>query len=87
LDLGLIAALAHRRGNDKVAAEVVGAAEALRERVGVQLLGDEGNLHDETVRQLRQALGQEQYEAAAAEGQAMPLDDAVELASQALRAH
>jgi predicted ATPase/class 3 adenylate cyclase len=86
-ELNLAAALLHGQGYDVAGARLIGVADELCARIGLPRSGDEAEVYDQTVTQLRRALGQEQYEAAAAEGQAMPLDDAVALASQTLLSH
>jgi phage portal protein BeeE len=80
----LIGALVARRDDAEVGARLVGASDVLRERVGLTLTGAEAELHQETMRKLQQALGEERYESVRAEGQSMSLDDAVEYAQQAI---
>jgi tetratricopeptide (TPR) repeat protein len=81
--LVLAAALIGRRGDQEFAARILGATDALGERIGLVLSGAEAELHDETVAKVQQALGP-RYEAAFADGRAMSLDDAVALALEML---
>jgi hypothetical protein len=70
------------------AALLGGAAEAMREDLGMLLPGDQRAGHEEVVGTMRAALGEEAFAAAWAEGRALSLEDAVALAledSDALR--
>jgi hypothetical protein len=67
-------------GRHARAALLGGAAEAMREDLGMLLPGDQRAGHAEAVEAMRVALGAEAYAAAWAEGRALPLDEAVALA-------
>lgn len=77
----LIAALAADRTEYKAGATLVGAAEVLRDQVGLALTGAEAELHGEIVVQLRDAIGGWEYEALHSKGRSMSLEDAVRYAS------
>ncbi|HEX2084961.1 MAG TPA: hypothetical protein VHF89_04710, partial [Solirubrobacteraceae bacterium] len=78
LDLEGLAALAMARGRHAVAVRIMGAADALRERVAVALLGTERSERERLVALARTALG-EHYDRLCAEGRAMSMDDVVRL--------
>jgi predicted ATPase len=73
----LFAAVAGRRGNADVAARLLGAAEVLRDRVGEVRTDEDVKT---TVKAVLNALGEEEYATALAQGRAMSLDEAVEYA-------
>jgi len=89
---GLAAVLA-LLGRAEPAARLLGAAEAVRESLGVSLAPAERATHDETVAALGAALGEKRFRAAWLAGGALPLDDAVafaltgESAGRPARAH
>jgi hypothetical protein len=58
----------------------VGAAEALRESLGVPLPPSERALRDSYAAAARSRLGEETWEGAQVEGRAMPLEEAVDYA-------
>ncbi len=59
------------------AARLLGAAEALREAIDPRLSPGERKGHDRSVAAVREALGDEAFEAAWAEGQDMTMDEAI----------
>jgi predicted ATPase len=71
-----LAAVYTFQGRTKAAARLLGAAEALRERLGVELAPAERETHDETVAAVRSALGAS-FAAEWDEGRSMSLDKAV----------
>jgi len=73
---GLAAVLAFTNRPEE-AARLLGAAEALRESLGVALAPAEQTTHDETVEAVRASLDEERFSAAWLQGREMPLDDAV----------
>ena len=73
---GLAAVLA-LTGRAEEASKLLGAAEALRESLGVGLAPAEQATHDQTVAAVRDALGEERFGAAWRQGRELPLDDAV----------
>ena len=72
--------LAVAEGQPARAARLGGAAEALREALGAALHPVLHPGHDQAVQAMRAALGEEAFAAAWAEGQALPLEEAVALA-------
>jgi hypothetical protein len=75
-----LARVAAAQGQAGRAGRLCGAAEALREALGVPLPPDELTGQDRAVQAMRQALGEEAFAAAWAEGRALPLGEAVVLA-------
>jgi predicted ATPase/DNA-binding SARP family transcriptional activator len=73
---GLAAVLAFT-GRPGEAARLLGAAEALRESLGVGLAPAEQTTHDETVEAVRGALTEDRFEGAWRQGRELPLDDAI----------
>jgi predicted ATPase/DNA-binding SARP family transcriptional activator len=73
---GLAAVLAFTERPEE-AARLLGAAEALRESLGVGLAPAEQTTHDETVEAVRGALDEERFTGAWRQGREMPLDDAI----------
>jgi hypothetical protein len=73
---GLAAVLAFTERPEE-AARLLGAAEALRESLGVGLAPAEQTTHDETVEALRGALPENRFAAAWRKGRELPLDDAI----------
>jgi predicted ATPase len=65
------------------AARFGGAAEALREALGVPLLPEQQADHDQAVQAMRAMLGEGDFAAAWAEGRALPLEAAIGLALEA----
>ena len=73
---GLAAVLAFTERPEE-AARLLGAAEALRESLGVGLAPAEQTTHDETVEAVRSALTEDRFGADWRHGREMPLDDAI----------
>jgi predicted ATPase/DNA-binding SARP family transcriptional activator len=74
------AKVAARYGNAARAANLLGAAEALRQAIGAPLNGAERSELDQDVVVTRNQLGERIFEAAWAEGRAMTMEQAVEYA-------
>jgi hypothetical protein len=68
-------------GNPALAACLLGAARALRERLGEPLPGPDQARHDHLTANLRQALGDEHYQAAWDQGRSAPEQQAATLAA------
>jgi predicted ATPase/serine/threonine protein kinase len=83
-NLLLLGSLAARRDAYEPAATLVGAADALRQGVGLVLTPTEREIHDETETELRKVLGERRYEAANSTGRAMTVDEAVAYALSSL---
>jgi len=79
-DLECLAALAGSRGDHAHAARLLGAAGRQRREMGTPALAESRNHREQTLSGLREALGQEALERALAEGEAMTLEEAVDLA-------
>jgi tetratricopeptide (TPR) repeat protein len=73
---GLAAVLAFT-GQAEAAARLLGAAEALRESLGVDLAPAERETHEETAAAVRRALGEEQFSAAWRLGRELALAEAI----------
>ena len=73
---GLAAVLAFT-GQAEAAARLLGAAEALRESLGVDLAPAERETHEETAAAIRGALGEAQFSAAWRQGRELPLAEAI----------
>ena len=73
---GLAAVLAFT-GEAGPAARLLGAAEALRESVGVDLAPTERETHETTAAAVREALGEKRFSAAWRLGRDLPLDEAI----------
>jgi non-specific serine/threonine protein kinase len=73
---GLAAVLAFTARAEE-AAKLLGAAEALRESLGVGLAPAEQATHDETVAAVRDALGGDRFGAAWRQGRELALEDAI----------
>ena len=67
-------------GNKRRAAVLLGAAQALREILGVQIPPSESGNHKRIVTGLREALGDPAWTTAWSEGQMLPLEEAVAFA-------
>jgi tetratricopeptide (TPR) repeat protein len=78
--LEVLAALSARTGAPITGAELVGAAEAERERSGIDRKPDELAVFDTTIRELSEDLGAEAYARAQARGRSRGLDIAVAVA-------
>jgi non-specific serine/threonine protein kinase len=72
-----LAAVLGLTGRGEEASKLLGAAEALRESLGVGLAPAEQATHDETVAAVRQALGEERFSAAWRQGRELALDEAI----------
>ena len=72
-----LAEIAHVHQDDGRAARIFGAAAALRVSVNSAIDPADQPEHDRMIARIRARLGDDVYEAVWAEGQAMPLDDAV----------
>jgi non-specific serine/threonine protein kinase len=72
-----LAAVLGLTGRVEEASRLLGAAEALRESLGVGLAPAEQATHDETVAAVRQALGEERFSAAWRQGRELALDEAI----------
>src|SRR5262249_52335651 len=83
-NLVCLAAVALSEAQFERAARLLGSAEGLREAMGTPLALADRAEHDRTVAATvaaaREALGEEAFAAAWAEGQAMPLEEAIEYA-------
>jgi predicted ATPase/DNA-binding SARP family transcriptional activator len=77
-----LAAVAVTRDQPGQAARLLGAAGSLRESIGAPLPPVERAEYDRTVEVARAALGEEVFVAVWAEGQAMPLEQAMDLAME-----
>ena len=76
----LAARMAHEMGLPHVAVPLHGAADVILERIRFTLMPDDRQLSDEMLASAREALGESSYERLEAEGRALPLDRAVEMA-------
>ena len=65
-----------------LAARLLGAAQALRERMSEPITGPDLARHDHVIANVRRALGDEQYQAAWDEGRSMPEQQAITLAAR-----
>ncbi|MBI1742495.1 tetratricopeptide repeat protein [Candidatus Acetothermia bacterium] len=72
-----IATVASRHGNIIRAARLLGAAEALREAIGIVIVPDERIMGEQTLAIGRSALGEETFAKAWAQGLAMTLEQAI----------
>ncbi|MGH2600772.1 MAG: response regulator transcription factor, partial [Dehalococcoidia bacterium] len=79
--LEVIAGVASVQSDPARAARTFGAAEALRERRGVQRPGTHQRLYEETVAGVGMALGEEAFAVTWAEGRALSLDEAIAYAT------
>ena len=70
--------------NSRLAACLLGAAQALRERLGEPLPGPDLPRHNQIVADVREALGDEHYQAAWDQGRSMPEQEMVTLAAETL---
>ena len=78
--LEVVAHWALSKSQPAAAAQLIGAAEAERERAGATRKPDEGRYFEITVRELEQALGRDGYERERARGGRESLESAIELA-------
>jgi tetratricopeptide (TPR) repeat protein len=72
-----LASLAVARGNPRQAARVLGSAHTLHRAIGATIRPVDGPEHHPTVARAREALGDEGFEAAFAEGRAASMDEIV----------
>jgi predicted ATPase/DNA-binding SARP family transcriptional activator len=84
--LDMVGVLADHRGATLDAARLLGAGEAQRERIGATMFQTDVALVGPRVAALRAGLGEEAFAAAWAEGKALTLADAIELALAQARA-
>ncbi len=75
-----LAAVASSQGRHRQASRLLGAADALREMLGYQPLADELADHDACVAAAQAGLGESAFAAAWAEGRAMTLEQAIDIA-------
>jgi hypothetical protein len=68
------------RGQPHRAAQLAGAADALRQTLGIPVMPDRRAGHEQAGRAMRAALGEEAFAAAWAAGRALSFQDAVALA-------
>ncbi|MDT5175735.1 MAG: hypothetical protein QOG37_2986 [Mycobacterium sp.] len=80
--LELLAILAHDAERYPEAARLFGAAEALRQRMGAVRFKIYGADHDRTVARLREAFGDNEFDAAWAEGVAMSTEESIAYAQR-----
>jgi non-specific serine/threonine protein kinase len=73
---GLAAVLA-LTGEGEPAARLLGAAEALRDSLGVELAPAERETHEETAAAVRDGIGEERFSAAWRQGRELALDEAI----------
>jgi predicted ATPase/class 3 adenylate cyclase/DNA-binding SARP family transcriptional activator len=78
--LEAVAYLALAQGKPERAAQLLGAAERLRETIGIALSPYERTDYEAGVTAARTALGEERFAAAWAEGRALPLERAIQVA-------
>ncbi len=78
--LEALAAVAHSGNRLKRAARLFGAAQTLHKEIGSVTSTNGQAEYEQTRTGVRAVLGEEAYAAAWAEGQAMPLEEAVEYA-------
>jgi predicted ATPase/DNA-binding SARP family transcriptional activator len=83
--LSALAAVAARSGRAAAGARILGAVDAARAAGEVVAQPSEAEFYVRTEAELRQALGDEAYDAAAADGRALALDEAAELAETLVR--
>ena len=76
--LSLFGWVAMKTAKPELAATVLGAADGMRESVGMVLTGAEANLVDATRLELGEVLGQEPFQASVAAGRRLSLDDAID---------
>jgi predicted ATPase len=77
-----LAAVSARGGDPERGAVLFGVAEAVRSAVGAVVWAPERPSHDRTEASLRQAIGEEGFEARFAEGEALSIPEALELSSR-----
>ena len=82
-----LAAVLGLTGRAEEASRLLGAAEALRESLGVGLAPAEQATHDDTVAGVQQALGEERFSAAWRQGRELALDEAIAYALEDVGAH
>ncbi len=75
-----LASVAGKQTDDVLAAELWGASAAIREAGGYALSMAEQSLHDEVAPEVRDRLGEAEFDRAWNEGRQLPLESAIELA-------
>jgi DNA-binding NarL/FixJ family response regulator len=80
--LECLAALAHRRQNQRKAARLLGASEAIRKRMGHIRFRIYDAEFDELVAAVREVLGEEDFDAGWAEGEALSTEEAIAYAQR-----
>ncbi len=80
MGIALAAAVAAGDGKPDVAAALLGKTASLCEEVELELTGFESELQERSSARVRGTLDEESYAAAFARGEAMALDDAIQLA-------
>jgi non-specific serine/threonine protein kinase len=83
-DLGHVATLAHANGRHASAAQLLGAHDALRERMGLPVWPDQRAAYDQLCATLRAGMAEDTYAAGWTAGQVMPLEEAIALARDVL---
>jgi predicted ATPase len=78
--LETVAKIAAREDKREIAARLLGAAEHLRESVGVPIWGTARARHEAAVARLRDQMGVESFEAGWSDGRSMSFDDAIDWA-------
>lgn len=83
LDLEGTTILLTDRGNYELAARLMGAADALRERISVAMVGTDHEGRARRAEQARAVLGHDEFERRYAEGRALSIEDVFAAASEA----
>jgi predicted ATPase len=76
--LETLASLASARDDARTAARLFGAAEALRDTIGVPMSNPEQAMHDRYLERARALIGDDAWQAAVADGRATPLEPLIE---------
>ena len=79
-----LAELSYLQGNTVRAVRLYSAAERLRENIGVHLLPDEPDNHEQDINLVKSTLNEMEFTKAWAEGRAMTMEQAVEYALEEL---
>jgi len=83
LSVSLLGSLATREGNAERGGQLLAAAEAERVRVGLAFDGTpEGDLHLETIEELRRVLGSDRFAALLEQSRSAPFEEAVSAATR-----
>jgi predicted ATPase/DNA-binding SARP family transcriptional activator len=83
--LSRLAELASLQDDRERAARLLGAADAVFEDLGVPLYGDERDIYERTVEDLRSHLGDDAFESKRSEGRALGIERAIEQALEAAK--